>query len=146
MLAVDEALRHRLSADPSLIGAFVDQVVRLEGPIPGVPRVTTQDVEVAGVTIPAGAHVMLLLATANREVPHSGHPDTLDLDDRNPHLGFGGGIHRCLGSHLARRELRLIIEEFLTRIPDFSLAGPPTVKWPSGTLHLASLPLRFPPD
>ena len=59
-------------------------------------------------------------------------------------LGFGGGIHRCLGSHLARRELRLTIEEFHARIPDYTLAGPPTVMWPSGTIHLSSLPLTFP--
>ncbi len=55
----------------------------------------------------------------------------------------GGGIHRCLGSHLARRELRLTIEESLARIPDFRVGGTTTVMWPSGTLNLATLPLEF---
>jgi cytochrome P450 len=106
--------------------------------------VTTTDVEVAGTLIPAGSHVALVLGTANREGPHSASPHTIDLDARVTHLGFGGGIHRCLGSHLARRELRLTIEEFHARIPDYTLAGTPTVRWPSGTIHLSSLPLKFP--
>ncbi|HME47935.1 cytochrome P450 [Mycobacterium sp.] len=145
-LAEDPALRRRLIDDPELIPPFVDEMVRLEGPVPGVPRVATQDVEVAGVTIPAGAHVMLLLSTANREVPGPRHPHTLDLGEKSTHLGFGGGIHRCLGSHLARRELRLTVEEFLARIPDFRVSGTPQIRWPSGTLNLATLPLEFTPS
>ena len=143
-LAQDTALRQRLLDDPGLIGPFVEETLRLDGPVPVVPRVTTTDVEVAGTLIPAGSHVALVLGTANREGPHSASPHTIDLDARVTHLGFGGGIHRCLGSHLARRELRLTIEEFHARIPDYTLAGTPTVRWPSGTIHLSSLPLKFP--
>ncbi|MBJ7339280.1 cytochrome P450 [Mycolicibacterium sp.] len=143
-LAQDTALRQRLLDDPGLIMPFVEETLRLDGPVPLVPRMTTTDVEVAGVRIPAGSHVALLLGTANRDGPHSGSPHDIDLDARVTHLGFGGGIHRCLGSHLARRELRLTIEEFHARIPHYSLAGTPTVRWPSGTIHLSSLPLRFP--
>jgi cytochrome P450 len=143
-LAQDTALRQRLLDDPGLIGPFVEETLRLDGPVPVVPRVTTTDVEVAGTLIPAGSHVALVLGTANREGPHSASPHTIDLDARVTHLGFGGGIHRCLGSHLARRELRLTIEEFHARIPDYTLAGTPTVMWPSGTIHLSSLPLKFP--
>jgi cytochrome P450 len=143
-LALDTALRQRLLDDPGLIGPFVEETLRLDGPVPVVPRVTTTDVEVAGTLIPAGSHVALVLGTANREGPHSVSPHTIDLDARVTHLGFGGGIHRCLGSHLARRELRLTIEEFHARIPDYTLAGTPTVRWPSGTIHLSSLPLKFP--
>ena len=143
-LAQDTALRQRLLDDPGLIGPFVEETLRLDGPVPVVPRVTTTDVEVAGTLIPAGSHVALVLGTANREGPHSASPHTIDLDARVTHLGFGGGIHRCLGSHLARRELRLTIEEFHARIPDYTLAGTPTVRWPSGTVHLSSLPLKFP--
>ncbi len=68
-LATDPELRHRLIADPALIGPFVEEVLRLDGPVPGVPRLTTCDVEVEGVTIPADSAVMLMLGTANREVP-----------------------------------------------------------------------------
>jgi cytochrome P450 len=141
-LAQDPTLRARLIENPSLITPFVEEVLRLEGPVPVVPRVTTADVEVAGTTIPAGSHVLLVLATANRD--H--YPHELDLTAKPRHFAFGGGIHRCLGSHLARCELRLTIEEFHARIPDYRLAGTPTVIWPAGTIHLASLPLQFPPS
>ena len=143
-LAQDTAMRQRLLDDPGLISPFVEEMLRLDGPVPLVPRVTTKDVEVAGTLIPAGSHVALLLGTANREGPHSASPHTVDLGTRVTHLGFGGGIHRCLGSHLARRELRLTIEEFHARIPHYTLAGSPSVRWPSGTIHLSSLPLTFP--
>jgi cytochrome P450 len=90
---------------------------------------------------------MLCLATANREDGLAARPDELDLEqaDRN-HLSFGGGIHRCLGAHLARRELRLVVEEFHKAIPDYEVeAGfEPEIVWPSGTFHLKSLPLVFP--
>ena len=100
-----------------------------------------------GVAIPAGSPVMLCLATANREAGVSRHPDEVDLEraDRN-HLSFGGGIHRCLGAHLARRELRLVVEEFHKVIPDYEVAAgfEPEIVWPSGTFHLRSLSLVFP--
>ena len=145
-LATDPELRHRLIADPALIGPFVEEVLRLDGPVPGVPRLTTCDVEVEGVTIPAGSAVMLMLGTANREVPSAADaPNEMNLTAKPTHLGFGGGIHRCLGSHLARRELRLTIEEFHARIPDYRLAGEAHTLWPAGTLGLQSLPLEFEP-
>jgi cytochrome P450 len=145
-LATDPDLRHRLIADPALIGPFVEEVLRLDGPVPGVPRLTTCDVEVEGVTIPAGSAVMLMLGTANREVPSAAAaPNEMNLTAKPTHLGFGGGIHRCLGSHLARRELRLTIEEFQARIPDYRLAGEAHTLWPAGTLGLQSLPLEFEP-
>ena len=97
-------------------------------------------------TIPADAPVMLCLATANRGEERE-HPDQVDLEHaREGHASFGGGIHRCLGSHLARREIRLVIEEFHRLIPDYEIAPgvTPEVVWPSSTLHLATLPLVFP--
>ncbi|AQT82422.1 hypothetical protein B1R94_29040 [Mycolicibacterium litorale] len=145
-LATDPQLRQRLVADPALIGPFVEEMLRLEGPVPGVPRRTTADVEVEGVTIPADSPVLLMVSTANREVPSAAaNPDEMDLTAKPAHLGFGGGIHRCLGSHLARRELRLTIEEFHARIPDYRLAGEATTLWPAGTFALESLPLQFDP-
>lgn len=143
-LALDGAHRARLIENPRLIAPFVEEVLRLEGPVPVVPRVTTADVEIAGTVIPAGSRVLLVLATANRETPRSGNQHQMNLAEKVGHLAFGGGIHRCLGSHLARRELRLTIEEFHTRIPEYQLAGTPTVVWPSATIHLESLPLVFP--
>jgi cytochrome P450 len=147
-LARDADLRHRVVADPTLVTALVEEVVRLEPPAPIQPRVTTIDTEVLGVPIPAGSLTNLVVATANRDPALFASPDAIDLDaaDRG-HFGFGGGIHRCLGSHLARRELRLAVEEFHKRIPDYELAehADPEVVWPSGTLHLRELPLAFTP-
>jgi cytochrome P450 len=147
-LATNPALRDKVVADPSLVGPVIEEVLRLELPAPLTPRVTMADVEVCGHHIPAGSHVQLVIAAANRDPTKFDHPDQIDLEqsDRG-HLGFGGGIHRCLGSHLARRELRLVLEEFHKRIPDYQLApgANPEVRWPSGTLHLTSLPLVFTP-
>jgi cytochrome P450 len=145
-LAKDAALRRRLIDNPTLIPRFTEEVLRTEGPIPLVTRKTTTDVDLAGSTIPAGAHVVVMLATANHEGRTQGDPHLMNLAKTTAHLGFGGGIHRCLGSHLARRELRLTIEEFHARIQDYHLAGTPNVQWPSGTLQLKSLPLEFAPS
>jgi len=139
--------RRRLIADPSAVGPVIEEVLRLELPAPITPRVVTQDVDVCGTRIPAGAQVALCLATANREPGWFAQPDEIGLDQADGgHLAFGGGIHRCLGSHLARRELRLVVEEFHKLIPDYEVApgSDPQVAWPSGTLHLTSLPLVFP--
>jgi cytochrome P450 len=147
-LARDPQLRKRMIADPALTGPVIEEVLRLEPPSPHQPRITTQDVEVCGVTIPAGSPVILFAATANRDPAKFADPDDLDIvHDRPGHTAFGGGIHRCLGSHLARRELRLVVEEFHNLIPDYEVApgSEPRIVWPSATWHLASLPLVFPP-
>lgn len=147
-LATHPEVRRRLVEDSSLIPAAIEEILRLEPPAPITPRVALTDVEVCGVSIPAGARVNLCLGTANRDGERFPTPDEIDLEqgDRG-HLTFGGGIHRCLGSHLARRELRLLVEEWLELIPEFELApgARPTLVWPSGTFHLAALPLVFPP-
>ena len=146
-LARDPDLRHRVIAEPDATSAFIEELLRLEPPAPLVVRLATQDVEVCGVAIPAGSIVMLNVATANRDPRRYPAPDVLDLEQVElGHLTFGGGIHRCLGSHLARRELRLVLEEFHRLIPDYALAPDfePRVEWPSGTLHLEELPLVFP--
>jgi cytochrome P450 len=139
-------LRQTVINDSALIIPLVEEVLRLELPAPMVPRRTTREVDVAGVTIPAGAMVRICMATANREAADGAAPDEIDLAaGGRAHLSFGGGIHRCLGSHLARRELRLIVEEFHARIPDYELPQgfEPRIAWPTGTYHLESLPLVF---
>ncbi len=147
-LATDTKLRRKVVADPTLVGPVIEEVLRLELPAPLTPRYTMTDVDVCGHRIPAGTIVQLAIAAANRDPSRFDNPNEIDLDqaDRG-HLAFGGGIHRCLGSHLARRELRLVVEEFHKRIPDYDLAPGchPEVPWPSGTLHLTSVPLVFAP-
>jgi cytochrome P450 len=146
-LATNPELRRRTVADPTLVGPVIEEVLRLELPAPMTPRVTVADVEVGGHRIPAGCVVQLALAAANRDPSRFPTPDGIDLDQaERGHLAFGGGVHRCLGSHLARRELRLVVEEFHKRIPEYEVAPgvTPAVEWPAGTLHLTSLPLVFP--
>ncbi len=146
-LARHPELRATVAADPDAVMPAIEEILRLELPAPITPRVTLCDVEVDGVAIPEGSTVMLCLATANREPGRFAHRDdvVLEQSDRN-HLSFGGGIHRCLGAHLARRELRLVVEEFHKVIPDYAVAPgfEPEIVWPSGTFHLRSLPLVFP--
>jgi cytochrome P450 len=147
-LARDADLRRRLRDDPALVGPVIEEVLRLEQPAPLTPRVTVEAVELGGQVIPAGARVMLVLGTINRDGARFAHPDTINPAQADlGHKAFGGGIHRCLGSHLARRELRLVVEEFLAAIPDFEVAAgaEPEIVWPSGTLHLRELRLVFPP-
>lgn len=140
-------LRQQLTDAPSQIPVFIEEVLRLELPAPTTPRVTTEQVELCGQTIPEGAMVYLCLATVNRDPLLFENPNEIDMQrSKQGHLTFGGGIHRCLGSHLARRELLLVVEEFLRQIPEFELdaGADPEIQWPSGTLHLKSLPIVFP--
>ena len=146
-LAYNPGLRRRIVADSSLVPPAIEEILRLELPAPTTPRVALEEVEVCGVRIPAGARVMLVLATANRDGTRFANPEQIDIDRGDQgHLSFGGGIHRCLGSHLARRELRLVVEEFHKLVPDYQIKPgvEPTVVWPAGTLHLDSLPLVYP--
>lgn len=146
-LALNPDLRRSIIADPALLGPFIEESLRFEPPAHLVTRITTQDVDVCGVRIPKGETVSLYLGTANRDRNRYADPDAFDLSHSDTgHLTFGGGIHRCLGSHLARGELRLVIEEFHRLIPEYQVPPgfEPEVKWPAATLRLASLPLTFP--
>ena len=146
-LARRPELRRSLRENPDDVAAFVEETIRLEPSAPIVGRVTTQPVTVAGVTLPAGAEVRLCLGAINRDGSDAQSGDDFVLDGRlHKHWGFGGGPHRCLGSHLARMELKLVVTEWLSRIPDFELAPgfTPEIAWPSATCTLLALPLRFP--
>ena len=89
-------------------------------------RIATQDVELGGVTIREGDRVMVSLTAANRDPDEYAEAAAIILDrDQNRHMAFAVGPHRCVGSHLARVELRVALEELLKRIPDFRLASEP---------------------
>jgi len=141
-LARNPELRASVSDDEEAVTQFIEEVLRIDPPVPYVPRVTTAEVNVAGVTIPAGSTCWLGLGTANRDPER--YPDADDIHQtRSNHFTFGRGPHRCLGSHLARLELRLIIEEWNKRIPTYSVLREPTVGWPCGTLHFHELHLQI---
>jgi cytochrome P450 len=145
LLARDAGLRRQLAADPSLIPGFVEELVRLTPVATFTPRVTTRDTTLEGRDLPAGTRVVLIWATANRDPEVHADGTSVQLDRSEPHWGFGGGVHRCLGSHLARAELRLVLEEWLLQIPEFELAPgfTPELPWPAGLLGFESVKLAW---
>jgi cytochrome P450 len=143
-LASHPQTRRRLIDDVELIPAFAEEIVRLEPPAYMVPRVATKDVTVAGITIPKGGDVVLCLGAVNREeCEENPNPDSIELDLVRRHWGFGGGPHRCVGAHLARMELNLVLTAWHAQIPDYRT--PPgfvaQVNWPRPTFGLDTLPL-----
>jgi cytochrome P450 len=102
---------------------------------------------VAGHPIPAGSYVMIMIATASRDPGEHPDPDTIDFQREERSLAFGVGPHRCLGSHLARMEMRVALEEWHRRIPEYAVAPgvTPRVTWPAGVVGIDSLPLVFEP-
>jgi cytochrome P450 len=113
----------RLCADPSLIPAAVDECLRHSTSVAAWRRVAKEDVEVAGVTIPAGGKILMVTASANYDTSVFEEPDTFDIDrdDATKHLSFGYGTHLCLGKDLARLEMRIFLEELTRRLPDMVL-------------------------
>jgi cytochrome P450 len=146
VLAAQPALRRQIAADPAVIPGAVEELLRFDGPVVFIPRVAIQDVELAGQTIPAGSYVMVTLAVASRDPAEHADPDTIDFQRQERHLAFGVGPHRCLGSHLARMEMRVTLEEWHRRIPEYELAPgvTPRVRWPAGVVGIDSLPLVWP--
>jgi cytochrome P450 len=144
-LAQEPEQRRLVVGDESVIPSAVEELLRWETPVPAVPRVATEDVEFGGCPVKKGEQVMLVLGSANTD--DSSHPgaDTVDLQrNPNPHLAFGGGVHRCLGSHLARIELRVALREFHRRIPDYWLPEGTVLQYTPGLRSLTTLPLEFP--
>jgi cytochrome P450 len=145
-LARRPQLRAELRDNPRKIRVFIEEIVRLEPSAPVAPRVTTEVVTVGGMTLPAGTPVRLCMAAVNRDGTDAVSTDELVMDGKvHRHWGFGGGPHRCLGSHLARIELTIIVAEWLKQIPDFELPEDylPEIKFPSKTFALKELPLRW---
>ena len=144
-LASRPGLRRRLAADPGAIPAAVEELLRFDGPLVFVPRVATRDVEVAGQLIPAGSTVHIGLAAAGRDPAEHPDPDVIDLSRAERSLAFGGGPHRCLGSHLARMEMRVALEEWHRQIPEYEIVPghQPRASWPA-VVGLPELPLIFP--
>jgi cytochrome P450 len=144
----DDRLRRRLREEPGLLPTAIEEFLRVDPPVQGFARTVTRDCELGGRPLAAGETVFLLWASANRD------PDTFDraeeiVIDRSPnrHMTFGIGPHRCLGSTLARLEMRVLLSEVLTRLPDYALveerlAAPETIGIVNGW---AAVPVRFTP-
>lgn len=121
-LARDADAQQRLRTDPALIGRAVEEVLRLDSPVPGLARTVALPVTLHGVDLCVGDRVLLSWASANRDAETFSEPEKLVIDrTNNGHVAFGSGIHRCLGANLARLEMRIVAEQVLRRIPTFRL-------------------------
>jgi cytochrome P450 len=147
-LATHPEIRRELLADPSLIPNAVEETVRLYPPVVAPARTVRRDVEIAGVALRAGDRIALNYASASRDPEACENPTQFDVRRTNiVHAAFGVGVHRCLGSHLARLELRVTLEEFLARIPDFELEPGTTPVYESGQLRtMKDLHIRWDPS
>jgi cytochrome P450 len=129
-LAAHPEDRSTLIEVPSLIRRAVEEFLRIYAPVPGLSRTAVEETELEGQSVAAGDRVLLAFAAANRDAQVFDDPHHFRLDrPSNPHLAFGVGPHRCIGSHLARLELRVAIEEVLGAVPDYSLVHPERANW-----------------
>jgi cytochrome P450 len=145
-LARNPEQRDRLADNPALIPGAVEELLRWETPVPGVPRVVAEEVEVAGERLEAGERVTVLVGSANIDESEFPEPGSVDFQRQaNRHLAFGGGVHRCLGSHLARLELRVALEQLHERIPDYSIKPGEEPRYSMGIRAVEYLPLVFTP-
>ena len=145
-LATNPAERDRLIAEPDLLPRAVEEFIRFAGSIHGIPRTVAKDVEVSGCRFAPGESMIVNYASANRDEQQFPDADRCILDRReNRHLGFGAGVHRCLGSNLARLEFQVGLERVLTRMPDFILAPDRRAKFHgnSVTRGFRSVPVVF---
>jgi len=133
-----------LQRSPDLVGAAVDELLRFDGPVQITQRIATEDMEVVGCQVRRGDEILLVLGAANRDPAVFAEPYRLDVTrDARRHVGFGGGIHHCLGAVLARMETQIALAALLDRFGRIELAGTP-VRRPTFTLRgLESLPVTL---
>jgi cytochrome P450 len=136
--------REMIRRDPAVIPVAVEELLRYDPPIQVLVRTTTRDVEIRDSVIPAGAQVLLVWASANRDETRWIDADTLDINRAQiRNVAFGDGIHHCLGAPLARLEARIAFEELFRRIPAYAVSGPIVrVKTPTDRA-LERLPVEF---
>jgi cytochrome P450 len=143
-LATHPADRERLIAEPELLPTAIEEFLRAYSPVT-MAREVTKETTIAGCPVKPGNMVLLSFPVANRDPSVFPDAEQVQIDRKeNPHVAFGLGIHRCVGSNLARMEMTVAIEEWLKRIPEFRLAPSQHVRWSEGTVRgPRSLPLLF---
>jgi cytochrome P450 len=142
-LAKNPADRRRLVAEPGLLPTAIEEFLRAYAPVT-MARLVKEDMRWRGVDMKADDWILLSFPAANRDPAQFDRAGEVVIDrEVNRHAAFGLGIHRCVGSHLARMELRVALEAWLARIPEFSLADPAAVTWAAGQIRgPRTLPLR----
>lgn len=145
-LAEHPEQRQELVDDPELIPHAIEEMLRWETPVMAVIREAHSDHELNGVDVQAGDQVVTMLGSANLDGAEEERLDEVDFHrEVNRHLAFGGGVHRCLGSHLARLELRVVIQEFHRRIPEYRFADGADPQFTPGIRAADRLDLVFAP-
>ncbi len=125
----------RLRAEPELLPTAIEEFLRFYSPVT-MARYVAEDLEFNGCPMRRGDKVLMAFPAGNRDPAVFDDPDDFQIDRlHNRHFAFGSGIHRCLGSNLARMELRVAIEEWLRRVPAFELADPTAVAWTGGQVR-----------
>ena len=145
LLAENPGQRALLRENPALIPDAVEEAIRLATPLQLVGRTTSRAITLHGVTIPAGGRVVLVYGAANRDERRFADPDRFDVTrGRFRHLGFGEGMHGCLGAPLARLEAKVALEEALPVLGDYTIAGPPERYRTTPNMYVwEHLPLSF---
>ena len=146
-LCENPGLQQRLSADLDLVPTLLEEMLRIEPPVTVMFRTATQDVEIAGKQVLEGDKIGLMFASANHDPAMFDHPEEVDVDrGANAHIAFGLGVHRCIGSNLARLQVRVAIEQLLTRLSPFHIPEGGHVEYFGGSQRgPAHLPLEFAP-
>lgn len=134
----------QLRADPSLARAAFEEAVRLESPVQTFFRTTTRDVRIGEETVPEGSKVLMLLGAANRDPRRWERADEYDMTRRNAgHVGFGTGVHGCVGAVLARLEGEMVLGALARKVARVEIVGEPRRRYNNTLRGMASLPLRI---
>jgi len=143
-LAAHPEHRRQLVENPDIIPNAIEELLRWETPVMMVSRVAVQDTELAGCPVHQGDHAIVVIGSANTDEAEFLDAHEVRFDrEVNRHIAFGGGIHRCLGSHLARLELRVALREWHKRIPDYEVEADQTLVYTTGIRSIEHFPLRF---
>jgi cytochrome P450 len=149
ILAEDQNLQDQLRANPEQIPAFVEEALRLESPFRFHMRSTPRDTTLGGVDIAAESTLLLLWGAANRDPAEFDHPDQIDLGRPTPrhHVGFGRGMHHCVGAPLARMEARVVLSALLERTGRIALDPGRAPTWVDSLMvrRHARLPVQLVP-
>jgi cytochrome P450 len=136
--------QRQLAEHPELAGRAAEELLRFETPVPTVSRIAMSDATLDGCPVAKGTRVRVMLSQVNHDPEIYPDADTVDFErETNPHIAFGGGVHRCVGSNLARVELRVALREWHRRIPSYRLQEGFVPKYRQSLREIEHLPIEF---